>query len=733
MKKLLLLPLAALFAQEASAVSPTEKFLVGSDLPHVSTTSQPESLLSFSVPTSAPISADAAECDVTIRFGLDGEDIEPAIVNFYDANGNVLGVRSLGAMSASTTLPAGRYDALCLFECNSSRSRFPERSTIWVVKENIEVTPDCEVKFDVAEVQEPIKVRPVHADGSEITVDKTTRNADGGYDVIESGNAVAVLHRVVLYADGKTTMMSGGGSYSDITVAGEYSKRGFDPVPAFDIWINPLSNRFKMGVMRMVVNNDCVEVIGMPVNEIKPGTISNDPADYFTETSSFVHTPAYDKRTQEYDFPCEITSRIDMPGLGGHYLEAKTVEGIGHNVKICVGKEDPYQYGVQFGLMDRIDIRHVKEEIIPGYFYEHDEDYSEGIYSPWGFVENGTLNYAPAIYDVDRAAKTDYPGPLPHTYTNCDNKSAFGQGVPFTQLTFGSTSRGGVINPYLTTHSVGLSGELRSSDNADVYMSILVDGQQALSETINTIPKWQRTLDFAKATPKKIEISLQHDNAKAGDINGRSSMKAIVNFADGKDSDYFPPVINSIQVRGEGNIISQTIDRADAGEISIYAGDFNQVFGDEIPSGSLERHYVYAPVSDIEVECALHGSDEFVALPVEAIGDADPIYGQLYTSSLSSIDNKGCWFDIRITLTDEAGNKQVQNIAPAFFISSTSGIASINSDGNGIFHVEGRSIIADRDDTEIFSVSGTRVDGRNLMPGVYIVRAGSSSAKTVIK
>lgn len=721
MKKLYCLSLAAIASIAVSAADVKE-------------TPQTASRMTFSTPASVAEQSDQL-CNVTIKFGLDGEDIEAAIINFYDSEGNVRGVRP-GGMGASTTLPAGRYDALCLFECNTSKSRFPEQSTIWVVKENIDITDGAEVVFDVAEVKEPVKVRFVHADGSPVIINKTRRNENREYDIVEKGNVVSVLHRIVLFADGNKAYMSGGGSFSDHVIPGEYSNREFDPEPAFDIWINPLSDRFEMAVMRMLVNEDCVEIVGEALKEIKPMTLTNDNSNYFSATTSFVHTPAYELRSQEYDYPYEIMARVGLKEDGEYLLSAKTAGPAGHKVKICVDEaNDPYRYGVRFGLIDRVDIRHIKEEIFPGYYYEYDEDYSASITSPWGFVENGKLLYAVGIFDPYRAGdEPDYPGAPAHAFESSKNLMSFGEGVPFTQFSMGATSNGGEIKPKISTHSVGMSGELRSSDNADIYMSILVDGKESLSDEINTIEKWEDTFDFAKSTPSTIEIKTWHENAKIDDIKGYTSMTSLMNFANGADSDFFPPVINSIQMHAPGGILSQSFGKAEHGEISIYAGDFNQVFGEELPNGSLDRHFEYADLKDIKIEYALHGTDNFAELPVEVQGEAHQTYGQLYTASLSSVKGENNnWYDLRISLTDDADNTHIQKIAPAFFIFSTSGINSIALDTESRYKVIGRTIVSDSDDFEVFNLSGSSVSPYNLQPGVYIVKSGSTNDKVIIK
>lgn len=726
--------LATVAVSVCATALPVQRVEIDQDAPLVSLTESSYSHMKFSSPALAAPETTETKYTVKINFGFDGEDIEPAVINFYDDEGKVYGTRP-GGISASITLPAGKYDALCLFESNSTRSRFPYQSTIWVVKEGIEVNGDSEVTFDAAEVKEPIRVKFVHADGSDVTIDTTQKNADGGYDVVSAGNTRVVLHRMVLVADGTKGYMSGGGSFNDHIIPGDYSKVEFDSESVFDIWINPLSDRFTMGVMRMLVNDDCVEIIGAPAFNIDPFTvITNDKANFVSTKANFMHTPAYDKRTQDYDFPYKISARLGIDYDYSYLLSANIATEAGHNVKVCVDENvDPFIYGVQFGLMDRIDVKTIKEEIIPGFFYETVEDNSEPITSPWAFLDQGVLKYSLNYQDYDLSEGPDFPGAPAHSFESKNSLMAFGEGVPFTQLFFTAKETNGIIRPEFTTYSVGTSGERRSSDDADILMSIKVDGQESLSETVNTIRKWSRLFDFAQSTPSEIEISTWHENAQVDDIKGLSSMKAKIKFTDGANGDYFPPVIASIRTLAPGNIISQSFGKAAHGTVSIYAGDINTVFTKN-EEGATSRSFSYSDLADLKIEYAQHGGENFTVLPVETQGEPDQRYGQLYTASLANVagDNNS-WFDLRVTATDANGNTQQQLISPAFFIFSTSGITSVDPDAIETYKVVGHTIVSDADNFAVYDLNGTQISPYSVPSGIYIVRAGNKTDKITIK
>ncbi|MDE5644717.1 MAG: hypothetical protein K2I45_03650 [Muribaculaceae bacterium] len=110
-----------------------------------------------------------------------------------------------------------------------------------------------------------------------------------------------------------------------------------------------------------------------------------------------------------------------------------------------------------------------------------------------------------------------------------------------------------------------------------------------------------------------------------------------------------------------------------------------------------------------------------------------PGYGHFYRGSLGSV-NRGSsngWFDIRISMKDAAGNCQLQTISPAFKVESLAGVDAVRGDIASV-KVDGRNIIAPAG-SAIFTMQGTLTDGRNVMPGIYIVRTFRSTRKVIVK
>ncbi len=96
-----------------------------------------------------------------------------------------------------------------------------------------------------------------------------------------------------------------------------------------------------------------------------------------------------------------------------------------------------------------------------------------------------------------------------------------------------------------------------------------------------------------------------------------------------------------------------------------------------------------------------------------------PCFGHFYRGSLAGVTGQALkgWFDLKVKLTDAAGNWQEQVISPAFRIDQPyTGISDINSENA---HEVAR-----------YNLAGQRVDANS--PGVVIVRYSDGTARKMI-
>lgn len=102
-------------------------------------------------------------------------------------------------------------------------------------------------------------------------------------------------------------------------------------------------------------------------------------------------------------------------------------------------------------------------------------------------------------------------------------------------------------------------------------------------------------------------------------------------------------------------------------------------------------------------------------------------------SNLSQVTRKSetGWYDLRVTLTDKAGNRQSQLISPAFKIDSNVGINTHDAGQSFTVKVNGRNIECPQD-ASIYNISGKKVSRNDLGAGVYVVKYNGGVVKVCV-
>ncbi len=110
-------------------------------------------------------------------------------------------------------------------------------------------------------------------------------------------------------------------------------------------------------------------------------------------------------------------------------------------------------------------------------------------------------------------------------------------------------------------------------------------------------------------------------------------------------------------------------------------------------------------------------------------------FGYPYVGTLDSVGrcSETGWFDLRIVMTDAAGNTQEQIISPAFRVDSLAGIQAISVNGSNLRVLNSRVVSDDDMPVEVFTLSGQRVENVQLPAGLYVARSGKSVAKLMVK
>lgn len=128
-----------------------------------------------------------------------------------------------------------------------------------------------------------------------------------------------------------------------------------------------------------------------------------------------------------------------------------------------------------------------------------------------------------------------------------------------------------------------------------------------------------------------------------------------------------------LQLRKSDGTVTHTFDKASDGVVGISAGDFNYDLA--------TKNFDCKPVS---VTAAYSPNKAASWTPLELTANASlfryPAFGSFYSGSLAPLANATSsneWYDLKVVVTDEAGNSQTQVFSPAFRIKPQSGVSTV--------------------------------------------------------
>lgn len=201
-----------------------------------------------------------------------------------------------------------------------------------------------------------------------------------------------------------------------------------------------------------------------------------------------------------------------------------------------------------------------------------------------------------------------------------------------------------------------------------------------------------------------MKISLTDSNCE---INGKTASNRAEVTINLDNADYFPPTLSMLQFRDEKEQITSSFV---SGRLSISASDINFDAGQP-------NHYSTDSLSSVVCEYAPTGSGDFKELELTMHTEfyEPQILGENFSASLNSAIGAPGWYDLRVTVTDDAGNTQMQTIGMAFELKESNLVDRIDADNVG-------------DTVEYYTIDGIRIDGDAVAPGLYVGRRADGSA-----
>lgn len=627
-------------------------------------------------------------------------------------------------------VPAGTYD-LC-GQCWNQ-----DAETLTIFKESITVTGDTEVHFTTDDVTLCVTSDGYLPDGQKVAVGVLT---DPENFEIDYTNATAdiVVSSTVVYRK----------NVGSITMWVRMANFGMNDEEANSISrmkMSPLSDNYTVCTTALVGADEKCYVLEITGTGTEKTTIRNE-APFVMYQDDFVHSPIHDEiGCEKYKSHVNCAGWINEVALGGGGIDL-TYEN--PEIWLSAGTPDPdaevrIQTVVTVGNYEFHKIMKDDEG------FEYDAMAAtmglpvRRIQDGWEYINNnhsecGNFSFQCPEEDVD---VTEFPGHPAYTFTTATKGQTFGDSAPINSVMIQKNAYGEETIIYVEPAYIGRLGEVRRADYACVKTDFSYNGEAKLTNS-SDFPgsDWLYNWSTDGHAPGKIDITFRNDNIMVDGLQGKNVTE--VSY-DERNEDVTAPTLQMLIFKDNNGKVIDRFDNAADGTMYFSGGDFQW--------HSDDRFYFTYEKAEPKVEYAPYGEDSFTTLEVEAIPELFfmPGFGDCYSTNLANVDrpSRTGWFDLRIEMTDKAGNRQCQTISPAFKINALSGIASVSDDNVKVWAAdrEIRTEGADGSTKEVLSVSGQkmastqadRIDASAWAPGVYVVRittaAATSTHKVVIK
>ena len=652
------------------------------------------------------------ECQKAYKIALENEDV-------YIDNSDQ-GIMELVKGSNVLTVPAGTYDIVAWFHVLDTTQNFEWPSyNLYVIREQVTIDQNMTLNFASSEAKNRIHFQTLTIDGEPVYTGKWEVDENWNWTQLEAGNTddLYVINEMRCHEIGLSYTFSG--NLGTTIVGDTYHQDCQDK--GIDFFVNDVSERYNFYSYRVATANGVVyssayETQGASGNV----TITNDPAKFtLFEDPFLISSLPREERYRSFDF---------FPRLeGASIMLGKTISS---TIPLAEGETCKYYISAstedsQLGYVPTIQpsIKTENESNIPAMC-------CMPIVLSGGqliFTNNGTgerYMYPGPRFSEEPSEELDwlgrdikvYPQWPTHpvfSYDVSKKKDNLGNNCPLLvsdvhQYEITSVWEDEEGNPVSETYRnmeigadyIGLYGE-RPYYTATA--TIKVNGEDYTGPLYN----------MDALISGVVDIKFSNETVQVDDMVG-SNMAQLHYTAGAEDEN--PPTMTMLGFRANNGDITDRFATAEEGTLEFSAGDFNFVL--------TPQHFIafdrYAPEM-VEVSYSPYGEDNWNELAVEEVPENYwPVMGWFYTGSLAGVTGQGLngWFDLKIRLTDAAGNWQEQVLSPAFRIDDLaySSVANVGKDN-------AREVAR-------YNLAGQRVDSNAT--GIVIVKMSDGTARKIL-
>lgn len=610
-----------------------------------------------------------------------------------------------------------------------------------VAKTQVSVDGDAKYVFDRADARNAVSFHHTLPNGDEprwpgIKYDDTTGNPTRDWTNANVGMTHSIIHIVHPEFGFEIAHDSAFNAASDGNILDK-----FEPEEEMKLWCNDDITSDMWITNHIVMENEKGEtyssMASVPLNGGEKN-VKVDNKGYCLVAEEFEHSPYFYQNDFNADISQHYVINEEVLGFPGFTFEYDVSDGDKRDIYI---RTEPFYHennNVTHTYVTQTSYDMAAEK--PGPFGSVSLQMS-GIKSPEIFNYGGAGCYMGSTWDdftyhyIFRAPEGGYykwPGILPRTnihpvfsYEAGLRKQKLGNNVPVMSVLTIDYGVPEARIPISYPAIKGRYGESRIIDLEVLAASLSIGTEKIYEGSFDGMIDYMFT-SYSDAPVGKVDIILTDNNVSVDGIPGKN----VTEFGYDKiGDDVWAPTLQMLHFKDADGYVNDRFVNATDGVIEFAGGDFIEHFNDE-------NYYWYTEEeAEVKVEYAPYGTNAFMPLDVTEIPELYfmPGYGHFYRGSLCGVDrgSSNGWFDIRISLKDAAGNYQRQTLSPAFKIESLAGVDTVTNN-TGLIKVDGRNIIVP-EGAKVFTVQGILSDGRNVQPGIYLVKTASATSKIIVR
>lgn len=674
-----------------------------------------KSLATKAIPKLANTEQNIYQVDIVLDFNINSQDARQILL--FNEDAKISKTRGLTQGSNIMTVPEGTYDVMVVFYENITPCY------LTVIREQVDINQDVTLNITSTEANNHIHLQTLTIDGEPVYTGRYSVDQYGNTILLESGNTEDVVSLNYIFCKNYGSVFNFAGNFGAQYINGETILTEGNGTNV-DFFVNDLSDRYSLYCARMAYNGQnayasSYEVSGASGNR----TITNDPTKYAMFEDPFI-IPNQQNADHFRSFSMFVKQELDGFSNGVAVFDT---------IPLTMGGTIQYYLGAD---MEDSQAGYIS------YFEPKVSSIQNGRFNPVVvcspcikkgdealILNNGAASYTELNgpdFGVEYSEELDAYGRDIKHFPFWPGHPAFSYSIEKKKGNFFNNAPVFVSAPwqYRVTYSDG--GQEYSEcgfefdfDYIGRYGEKVVDNflTPHVEMTINGEDWYSGQGLFYSELDNPIsgivDIFITNENVEVDEMIGTN--RAQLHYTAGAD-DETPPTMTMLHFKTANDDVTDRFESADEGVLEFSAGDFNFTI-----TPLLEIAYDRFAPESVEVSYSPYGEDNWNELPVEEVPENYwPVMGWFYTGSLAVVTGEALngWFDLKVKLTDAAGNWQEQVISPAFRIDNLaySSVATVSSEN-------AREVAR-------YNLAGQRVDANAT--GVVIVKMSDGTAHKVL-